>query len=78
MSKVPVIFIQDGKDPNDSSTKTIKLDICKYIKKYYIEPPKFIQVIPLSVIKMQRKFYKRGFLELLDKISNALVTKEDL
>ena len=64
------ICIEDGS--NLKNPLTIKIDINSYKAKYYIEPPKYISRLPESYIKLQKKFYRRAYLEILEKCSNLL------
>ena len=65
--------MQDGADIGHKDTRSIKVDISAYVKKYMITPPKFMSSIPDSHIQMQRKFYRRSFAELLDKVSYSIL-----
>jgi hypothetical protein len=43
-----------------------------YLKKYYIEPPKNISQLPLDFIKLEKKFKKRAYRELLELCNQIL------
>ena len=64
--------MQDGADINAKDTKSFKVDISAYVKKYMIPAPKFLSSIPESHIEIQSKFYRRSFTELLDRCSYSI------
>ena len=61
-----VIFVKDGSRMADPKTKSIKCDISKFIRKYLIEPPKFIAKMPIDYIESQRTFFERAYMEVID------------
>jgi hypothetical protein len=69
--------MQDGADINQKDTRSCKVDICEFVKKYMITPPKFLNSIPESHIQVQKKFYRRSFTELLDKCSYSILKSKD-
>ena len=50
----------------DPKTKSVKCDISKFIRKYLIEPPKFIAKMPMDYIESQRTFFERAYMEVID------------
>jgi hypothetical protein len=44
----PIIFIQDGQDPTDSKTKSYKINLSTYIKKYFVRYPSYVVSVPLE------------------------------
>ncbi|CDW72151.1 UNKNOWN [Stylonychia lemnae] len=69
-----VVFVEDG--AYLGSCKSFKLDLNFFKAKYFIEPPKFISQLPKDFVKIQRKFNKRAYLELLEQCSNELTGKQ--
>ena len=65
--------MQDGADLDKKDTKSVKVDISYYVKKYMISPPKFLSSVPKSHVEIQSKFYRRSFLELMDKCSYVIL-----
>ena len=64
--------MEDGTDMDQKNTKSLKVDISSYVKKYMIPPPKFMSLIPQSHLDIQSKFYRRSFIELLDRCSYSI------
>ena len=44
----------------------MKINLSSFIKKYQIQPPKFIARLPDEFIKSQSKFFERAYLEILE------------
>ena len=53
-----IVVMKDGSDLLDKNTKSIRVDISKFIRKYKIEPPKFIAQLPQEFIVSQMKFFE--------------------
>ena len=53
-------------------TISIKCDISKFIRKYLIEPPKFIAKMPMDYIESQRTFFERAYMEIIDFCQSSL------
>ena len=65
----------------DPKTKSVKCDISKFIRKYLIEPPKFIAKMPTDYIESQRTFFERAYMEVIDFCITSLTPpkkEEDL
>lgn len=45
-----IVFIEDGADLN--KCKSVKIDLNYFKSKYFIEPPKFISVLPEEYLKV--------------------------
>lgn len=46
-----VILVENGSSLSDKRTKSVKINLSSFIKKYQIEPPKFIARLPDEFIK---------------------------
>ena len=78
-NNVYVIFVKDGADVNEEDTRSLKVDISAYVRKYMMPAPKFLSAVPEAHIEVQRKFYRRSFTELLDRCSYSISeTKDDV
>ena len=70
------IMAQNGSEISDKRTKSIKLNLSKFIKKYQIDPPKFIARLPDEFIKSQSKFFERAYMEILEYCNTHLDTRK--
>ena len=61
---------------NDKRTKSVKVNLSSFIKKYQIQPPKFIARLPDEFIKSQSKFYERAYMEILEYCNTQLDTRK--
>ena len=68
------VFTYDGLIAKDLDTiKSIKFDISKSIQKYRLPVNKFLAKLSDDHIKVQKKFNKQAYSELLEKCSDSLI-----
>jgi hypothetical protein len=60
---------------SDPDTKSIKVNISKFIKKYQLQAPKFIAKKPKSYINQQKVFNERAYLEILEECNKMFTVK---
>ena len=63
-----VVFLEDGADITLPKTKSVKLDISKFVKKYI---PGEYALTP----EQQEDFNQRAYMEILEECSKLLVVK---
>ena len=64
-----VVFLEDGADISLPKTKSVKLDISKFVKKYI---PEEYALSP----EQQVEFNRRAYMEILEECSNLLQVKQ--
>eukprot|EP00347_Sterkiella_histriomuscorum_P024352 403331424 len=68
-----IVFVEDGQPIQ--TCKSLKLNINFFKSRYFIDPPKYISQLPPEFLKVQRKFNKRAYKEILETCSKELTNK---
>lgn len=72
--KLYIFIVEDGSCIQNCVN--FKVDLLVYLRKYYIEPPKNISQLPPQFLKLDQKFKKQAYRELMELCNEKLGKNE--